>query len=135
MQPRGLYLSDFKSLIQRNAAPDAIITYYQNETIARNHVSVFDRNKPRRDGMDRDALLGMGEEDHWRASHVCECSSFNGMIPMATSKGVYSNENSKFIEEPYRGALDTLQNLRNEGCLKRSEELVNLFKEYGLTLK
>lgn len=135
MQQRGMSWYDLKALIGRNKAPDAIITYYQDDDINRNKVAIFDRNLPRRNGEDPETLKGWGEEDHWRNSHVTECANFNGMIPMESSKGVYNNEASKFDEEPYRGALDTLVNLRTEGCLVRSPELEQLFRAHGRTLK
>jgi hypothetical protein len=128
MRERGMSWDDLRSLIRRNQASNAIVTYYRDRNSDPKKIGVFDRGLPRRDPS-RLVDTGYSEADHWRDSHVCEAAWFNGQIPIESSRGIY--EENKHIKEPHQGVMDVLGMLLSVGSLRRTEELHDFFTRHG----
>jgi len=126
VQERGMMWDDLRGLIRRNQTSNADIRYYRDRTKNPFNIAIFDRKLTRRKP-EIGVSTGWEHEDNWRDSHICEAAFFGGEIPMEGSTGSYDNQNNKFIEKPYRGALAVLEIMLNEGCLRRTDELRELF--------
>lgn len=115
-----MYWDDFRKLIARNAASSTDIRYFYHPKLNPLKLGIFDRSIPHRKGLEN--FSGHEADDHWMNSHVCEAAFFNGEIPI----------NSEFGDgKMHRGALDTLEIMLTEGCLRRSDELRRLYEDHG----
>lgn len=130
---RGMLWSEFYRLLRRNAAPNSLIQLYRESRSKEPKIAIFDRSLPRRHP-ERTAQTGYTEDDHWRDSHICEAAWFNGEIPMQGSEGKFNKYTSEVIEAPYRGALAVLEILLNNGCLRRTDEIRDIFRSYGRSM-
>ena len=126
-----MYFADFQDLLRRNQATNAQITFYRDPKINPNNIAIFDRKLVRRNPEFLEKT-GWDEEDHWRDSHICELAFFNGEIPLEgyTPK----TEDGKLVGKLYRGALSAISILVDRGCLRRTDELRELFSQYGRRL-
>lgn len=133
MRERGMYWDDLRSLIRRNQAPNAYVTFYRDERVDPTSISIFDRNLLHRKPS-YSTETGAEAFDHWRDSLVCSAAFFGGEIPMENNKGRFGSNNptgSEFNKELYRGVLGVLERLLVEGCIERSDELRELFTRHG----
>ena len=128
VRERGMYWDDLRALIRRNQVSNSQITYYRDRHNDPEKIGIFDRRLPRRKP-EVTEMTGYTEDDHWRDSHVCEAAFFNGEIPIEGSNGLHNGD--KWVKKPYRGALATLSMLLDLGCLRRSDDLRQLFARHG----
>lgn len=127
---RGMAWDDLRKLLERNKQPWAIIRYYYDPRKFKHKISVLDRSMPRRSGKTT-IETGYAEEEHFTDSHACEAAWFGGEIPMHDSTGIRNPYDTGWLVEPYRGVLGVIKTLLSNATLRRTDELIRLFRDNG----